>query len=986
MRNLSFRGYAQSKGFDPLQVPDETWKMQDETERTLRGMREVRSQNLQNRNEQLDTLKSNARKEEQQRNVNQGLKEEFSKAYHDAEMQHYKTRILDQDTKIREAKLNYDRFKDLQELAPKAVTALAQFQQQRFTNIMGKGQSLGLTLQEQLGTEEYDRVLDEIKKGRTLREVMRERHPSYKDTVDKSLNAWELIAVQRHTARNDIKSTIAPEYAKYAETNVRDGLTINQRKLDENTVDGAAINVQLDEFAATIKKKYLDAGFSPSFVNKELGSIIDDFVGTERKALNVQVGKNKTKQVYETRGKDIIELWREGGQAIVDPVDAVNDKKATLDEYFHYAEYFAGENDEYGSDFFDPILDQPVIIQGKETTLRQKYPTRAAGIDKAIASRRKKADEQHKIYVENSIAQANQAVFDTGHAALQDKGYALHPSIYKKVVDNLLNGENVSMKDLRSSSEGMALLDGMNRPLEEYNTDILNNWAKQKEERNGVFTLADIMIPTISPEQRQKLFPKTLEGRGLPGDFDKTVTSGLRKQMKIMAGSKTETDIHSPQIDLLMTHAKKDFYKHMFKFFDEHDAENIIDKESLGNAALTDYLSSMSKDTGLYKSEGLGQNFKYSFFDTVAEDLAEIKTINMVSDNPALLSEVDTLTDSQDLQIINYGLNGGDTPKILEALDRQLPNLDRTSIVNMRLKANGKKEIERKGIDNLHSAVDPEFSRLMTNMPSLAKTFRALNLSLEKSGDMSEGDVAMYEALITKDIGSQFNEPYEVVRTPNGLKEASEMGMQLESTTVSQAMNMLNSGMAASIGAFDLNVASIQRAKAKGLISDEDTLTAGMQLAIFRNDKAIDIGTFIIDGMDEPLVGVGQYNTLPFNYKQRKKGRGRGISQKQATDRFNKNIKNLVKFVDNQVIGSQMENVNSIPQEFLFDRIRQSIQANKAKVESGELEQTSRGLRPTETRKVVEETKSNIFAADFALKGFNYYQFTDDMRQELESD
>ena len=44
MRNLSFRGYAQSKGFDPLQVPDETWKMQDETERTLRGMRSSQSE------------------------------------------------------------------------------------------------------------------------------------------------------------------------------------------------------------------------------------------------------------------------------------------------------------------------------------------------------------------------------------------------------------------------------------------------------------------------------------------------------------------------------------------------------------------------------------------------------------------------------------------------------------------------------------------------------------------------------------------------------------------------------------------------------------------------------------------------------------------------------------------------------------------------------------------------------------------------------
>ena len=305
----------------------------------------------------------------------------------------------------------------------------------------------------------------------------------------------------------------------------------------------------------------------------------------------------------------------------------------------------------------------------------------------------------------------------------------------------------------------------------------------------------------------------------------------------------------------------------------------------------------------------------------------------------------------------------------------------------MRLKANGEKEIDRKGLDNLFTATDPEYRHLMTNMPSMAKTFRALDLTLEKSGDMSEGNAAKYEALISKDIGSAFNEPYEVVRTPNGLKEASEMGLLLDSTTVEQSMNMLNSGMAASIGAFDLNLSSIYRAKTAGIISNEDTLNAATQLAIFRYEKELDTSTFIIDGMDEPLPGLGQYYTLPFNYKQRKKGRGRGISQKQATDRFNKNIKNIVKFVDTQM-DAQLEEGRqlSLQQEFLFDRIKQSIQANKSKVDSGELQQTSRGLRPTETRKVVDETKSNIFAADFALKGFNYYQFTDDMRRELESD
>ena len=982
MRNLSFRGYAQSKGFDPLKVPDETWKLQDETERTLRGMREVRSQNLQNRNDQLEALKSNARKEEIQRDRNFNLDQEFKKAYHDAEMQHYKTRILDQDVKIREAKLDAQRFEQLRELAPKAFMAFADFQNQRFEGIMKKGQSLSLSLQEQLGSQEYDAVLSEVKKGRTLKEVMRERHPSYKDTIDNSLSAWEMIAVQRHTARNDVNSTIAPEFTTFAENHKRDGQTLNQRKLS-STVDATAMNVQLDEFADAIKRKYLDAGFSPSFVNKELGQIVDNFVGTKRKEINQLVAKNKQAQVYETRGIEIIELWREGPQDIMNGVAAVSDKKRSLDEDFHYAEHYARTDDEYGMAFWTEKFNQPVTIKGKETTIAQEFPNRVAAVYKKANERYQEAEKQHENYLNQNIDQALTAIQNTEEV----QGHAHHPSIYKKVVDNLLNGENVTMSDLEKTAKGRSLIDGMNRPLEDYDNEKLDAWANSIENEKGVFTISDIMIPTLSSAQRKRLFSKTLEGRGLSGEFDKTIGSALKKQMKLMAGSKTENDIHAPQIDLLLPHAKKDFYKHLFKYFDENNAENIQDKDSLANAALSDYISSMDKNSGLYRSEGLGKNFKYTFFDTMAEEVAMIGTVTAVADNPSLLSETDSLTDAQDLQIINYGKNGGAMPRVLEELNTKLPNLDPIAIVNMRLKANGEKEIERKGLDNLFTAVDSEYRHLMTNMPSMAKTFRALELTMEKSGDMSEGNTAMYETLISKDIGSAFNKPYEVIRTPNGLKEASEMGVSLDSTTVEQSMNMLNSGMASSIGAFDLNLASFQRAQAAGIISNESTLDAATQLAIFRYEKQLDTSTFIVEGMDEPLPGLGQYYTFPFNYKQRKKTRNRGISQKQANERFNKNIKNIVKFVD-KGLDAQLEEGRqlSLQQDFLFDKIKQSIQANKAKVDSGELKKTSRGLRPTETTKVVEETKSNIFAADFALKGFNYYQFTDDMRRELESD
>ena len=140
MRNLSFKGYAQRKGFNPQQVPDETWKLEQETQRSLRGMREVRDQNRANRSDMLQALQANQAKEERQRDSNFNLLNDFKKAYHDAEMQHYEVAIKDARTGEIEARRNYQEFEKLKSLVPKAFNAFVNYDQQRLNKALGKSQ------------------------------------------------------------------------------------------------------------------------------------------------------------------------------------------------------------------------------------------------------------------------------------------------------------------------------------------------------------------------------------------------------------------------------------------------------------------------------------------------------------------------------------------------------------------------------------------------------------------------------------------------------------------------------------------------------------------------------------------------------------------------------------------------------------------------------------------------------------------------------
>ena len=138
MRNLSFKGYAQRKGFNPQQVPDETWKLEQETQRSLRGMREVRDQNRANRSDMLQALQANQAKEERQRDSNFNLLNDFKKAYHDAEMQHYEVAIQDARTGEIEARRDYQQFEKLKSLVPKAWNAFTGLQTQRLENALSK--------------------------------------------------------------------------------------------------------------------------------------------------------------------------------------------------------------------------------------------------------------------------------------------------------------------------------------------------------------------------------------------------------------------------------------------------------------------------------------------------------------------------------------------------------------------------------------------------------------------------------------------------------------------------------------------------------------------------------------------------------------------------------------------------------------------------------------------------------------------------------
>ena len=464
MRNLSFSGYAQRKGFDPNQVPDETWKIQDETERTLRGMREVRDQNQQNRSEVLQSLKENNRKEEQQRDLNFNLSQEFRQAYHDAEMQHYKQRVLDQDVKIREAKLNYERFEKLKDLAPKAIQAFGQFNQQRFQKILEKKSSLNIDLSEMLGAEQYQKFVDLTAQGWSVGEILKQKMPELKQQIRKNFSAYELRAIQHDMVDTHVFNTMRKSWSEFRQTEKLNGLTYNEAVKDPNA-DRATLSAYLTEW----RKKYEGSfafdeegrrRFGDDFIANVIRKEIDSYAGEERRSINTHVEKNQEEEAYKNEGKSYKLMWKENPVQIFNTANLAPDRAGIINTAFtHLHDGFKENlNKQYTEQYLQQLKATKIIVDGKETTLGEKFWKRFDPIEKTLEKRLIQDDR-------NNAAKAKRDMTRFGGVIqqMEQQGYAKSPALYKKIMEDMAQQDHISMQDFEKTTYGKIFIDGKNR-------------------------------------------------------------------------------------------------------------------------------------------------------------------------------------------------------------------------------------------------------------------------------------------------------------------------------------------------------------------------------------------------------------------------------------------------------------------------------------------------------------------------------------------
>ena len=977
MRNLSFSGYAQRKGFDPNQVPDETWKIQDETERTLRGMREVRDQNQQNRSEVLQSLKENVRKEEQQRDLNFNLAQEFKQAYHAAEMQNYKQRVLDQDVKIREAEADYERFKKFIDLAPKALQKYGQFQQQRFQKILEKKSSLNIDLSEMLGGEQYQKFVDLTAQGWSVGEILKQKMPELKQQIRKNFSAYELRAIQHDMVDTHVFNTMRKSWSEFRQTEKLNGLTYNEAVKDPNA-DRATLSAYLSEW----RKKYEGSfafneeggrKFGDDFIANVIRKQIDSFAGEERRSINIHVDKNQEAEAFNNEGKSYRLMWKEKPVQIFNTANLAPDRAGIINTAFtHLHDGFKNNlNNQYTEQYLQQLKATKIIVDGKETTLGEKFWKRFAPIEKTLEKRLIQDDRNNVAKVKRDLTRFAGVI-----QQMEQRGYPKSPELYNKIMKDMAQQDHISMQDFEKFPEGRIFIDGANRSPEDYEEVKWIGWGTRTIEQKGRFTMNELSAQAMPYSIKKKLFFKTAEGRGIENsaDYDKEVDKLLRQELKALSGLKSKDQFGTTQIDGMMPLAKKHFYNYLFDYMDKNVAVDANgnpkgDTTGIASLALQDYIRTMDAKSGFYQVDGVGIEAKFRKLDDLHEAAAKLRIRDQLPSDLALINDKDFLTESMDQSIINAVQNGGALPSVVINLYEAANGvLDPIEIVNGRLKANGIKEIEYKGAQILHKHVHPDFKKAMNNFPTKAKTFNALKNTAEKEGNEFEVmDSVVEVVMMDKEIASK-NDPNKAVRTPTGIKE-----INLEETTVDGIFNLMQSGQVFSVSGFNITKEDMRREISKGNLTGNTFLTKANLLDIAKQKMFDESAKMYAPGIDDGVPSIGQALTLPFNYQQKqkkklRKSRGTGIEQKERTKNFNKSVMKLA----NLAADTQIAADTAIPSagKFIVDRIRDVFTADN----------TNLG-RKLGRKQRFEKAKQTVISSTAAQKGLMW----DDMTPEAQN-
>jgi len=452
----------------------------------------------------------------------------------------------------------------------------------------------------------------------------------------------------------------------------------------------------------------------------------------------------------------------------------------------------------------------------------------------------------------------------------------------------------------------------------------------------------------FSPNIKREYFSRTNEAQGLDPKLVDQAYADLHTEIDNISGeSMVDADKKSYQNIKIKEKGLQDFHRRFRRFLDEKKHPN-------STAALEAFQKEILKEietrTGFYATNGRkGKDFKFTSVNQPTPRSTRLYELgSQVAGNPAALKNPYLLSSEEKDQIADFALYGGPVPMTLQVLNYGLPAYDVYQISEEVLGI----ELERNGLSQIPTVAAKD-RLLVTHMTSFARTYRYISGLVDEN---ISGLDYMADAMIGKDIfNANSEDPYSVFRTNSGLD--FNINQPITGLEVDEVNNALKNGSFINAGAYDLNSDDINKAIFNNEITPQDVFDADTQKLIYKNKLLTESSMFEIDGLIEPIPGLGKYHA-----KSIKKTRRPSKKPVNLTDT------KVGKFVDKLGIAAASDPIDELVFSNFEKYLKQLFKARREEVEQMP-KREGRG-------KLIQETKRSIWEYDLAERGFNVPMLT----------
>jgi len=882
MKQKSYKRQVARKNFDPIQAPDVSSKILQESENTIRGMRDVQEAELRNRQEYLNSLKDTQRLEEQVREKNFNLKTEFAEAYRDAELQHYKTRLND----VKTEEFENEQFNKLKTLIPKAFKNYVDFEEKRTERLKEIGAEIytrwGVSPEESKAFKfagqnidwadaAINRVKFRLEKGGAGPEVLMQLM---------NLSGRKLLGAQELILSNAGKN----HYPQFLNENLHTKIPgLNMSLAD---MEGDEKGVYASDYRAGMRyweSRYIGKfkfgeeegqGYDDAFIAKHLRPWMDQ-EHDKRMAAQTTRDTNAYKTIeLETQTTNLqAKVFGDGGktpgQGFLEWINSESggdpDQRGRARRLGASIFTEMAKTGELTREQWNTIRNTSVKVGNKEVLLGDQWKDDFVNVEKALNDRAR---------LEKQMEEEKFISFDN---LQQGRVLEAVSQIKRKLNDAELDTIEIQY---RQEFPLRKVPDWINTYRNTESLEVLP--AKQKLDAMVTADTLTMAIlygsPWIPKELYSEYEKKTRDGPnkasdGVKGDARRAVTQAV----KDLAGNLVRDDQTSSDVLHMVSLAKTMLTDRVttaviagkYKSADEAwqveaiELEKIIKEGEQGKGVFALGLDANKQpdyaDGGFVylQQEKYANKDPMRYIDTSLKN-KDFITLTAGTPNAITISDLDSLEKSV--------RDGKPLPIWLLNVADSYPNKDPWEVLNTIFTYNNKKPVEPTGGARAHYYVHPTVKKIFSNKPSLAKTARAMSTTTKLTNKDIDSFNPMLDLITSKEvIAADTNyKGFDALTSPDSSAMTTGTlihGKSLTEMTVSEIINNQDLGRTNEVGAYQIKAGQLKSFVERGFIAEDDIFDEETQRKLGAFMLWERAGSFFSDASDEPYVpipGLGQ--------------------------------------------------------------------------------------------------------------------------------